>query len=118
MERDEQRALRAACPPNIGAHRSGSVRGPRGQWMRRAAEGIVNAQYWYGRMLVEGRSVQTDAREGRAWIVRAAGAGMAEAEVALAEMMLNGRGGRRDSNTARARSRKPPGVAMSVLCPR
>ena len=24
------------------------------QWLRRAADGVVNAQYWYGRMLVEG----------------------------------------------------------------
>ena len=72
------------------------------QWMRRAADGVVNAQYWYGRMLVEGRGVQTDAREGRAWIARAAGAGMAEAEVALAQMMVNGSGGRCDLFTARA----------------
>jgi uncharacterized protein len=53
-------------------------------------------------MLVEGRGVQVDAREGRAWIARAAGAGMVEAEVALAEMMANGRGGSRDPLTARA----------------
>ena len=26
-------------------------------WLRRAAEGVVNAQYWYGRMLIEGRGV-------------------------------------------------------------
>lgn len=72
------------------------------QWMRRAADGVVNAQYWYGRMLIEGRGVQMDAKEGRTWIARAAGAGMADAEVALAEMMVDGRGGRRDSFTARA----------------
>jgi len=71
------------------------------QWMRRAADGVVNAQYYYGRMLVEGRGVQTDAKEGRAWIARAAGAGMAEAEVALAQMMVNGSGGRCDPFTAR-----------------
>jgi TPR repeat protein len=52
-------------------------------------------------MLVEGRGVQMDAKEGRAWLARAAGAGMADAEVALAEMMMNGRGGRRDPFTAR-----------------
>jgi len=52
-------------------------------------------------MLVEGRGVQMDAKDGRAWIARAAGAGMAEAEVALAEMMVNGSGGRCDPFTAR-----------------
>ena len=72
------------------------------RWMRRAADGVVDAQYWYGRMLVEGRGVQTDAKEGRSFIARAAAAGMAEAELALAEMMVNGRGGLRDPFTARA----------------
>ena len=71
------------------------------QWMRRAADGVVDAQYRYGRMLIEGRGVQMDAKDGRAWIARAAGAGMAEAEVALAEMMVNGSGGRCDPFTAR-----------------
>ena len=28
------------------------------EWLRRAAEGVVNAQYWYGRMLIEGRGVE------------------------------------------------------------
>ena len=70
--------------------------------LRGAAEGVVNAQYLYGLMLVEGRGVQMDAKEGRAWIARAAGSGMAEAEVALAEMMVDGRGGDRDPLTARA----------------
>ena len=72
------------------------------QWMRRAAVGVVDAQYWYGRMLVEGRGVQMDAKQGRSFIARAAAAGMADAEVALAEMMVNGRGGLRDPFTARA----------------
>ena len=31
------------------------------QWLRRAADGVVNAQYWYGRMLIEGRGVEPDA---------------------------------------------------------
>ena len=87
--------------------------------MRRAADGVVNAQYCYGRMLVEGRGVQVDAREGRTWIARAAGAGMAEAEVALAEMMVNGRGGSRDHVTARSllekAARKGHAGAVSAL---
>ncbi len=40
------------------------------EWLRRAADGVVNAQYWYGRMLVEGRGVETNAEEGRAWITK------------------------------------------------
>ena len=39
----------------------------------------MNAQYWYGRMLVEGRGVEADPEEGRAWIARAAEAGMVDA---------------------------------------
>ena len=57
---------------------------------------MVNAQYWYGRMLVDGRGVDADPVAGRAWITRAADVGMPEAEVMLAEMMLNGRGGPKD----------------------
>src|SRR6185369_4196655 len=48
------------------------------EWMRRAADGVVNAQYWYGRMLVEGRGVEADPEEGRKWITKAAGVGMVE----------------------------------------
>ena len=35
------------------------------EWLRRAADGVVNAQYWYGRMLVEGRGVEANPEEGR-----------------------------------------------------
>ncbi len=65
-------------------------------WMHRAADGIVNAQYHYGRMLLEGAGVQADPVAARAWFAKAADAGMADAQVALAEMMVNGRGGERD----------------------
>ena len=33
-------------------------------WLRRAADGVVNAQYWYGRMLAEGRGIEPDPAEG------------------------------------------------------
>ena len=33
------------------------------QWLRRAAEGVTSAQYWYGRMLIEGRGVPANATE-------------------------------------------------------
>jgi TPR repeat protein len=55
--------------------------------------GLPEAQYIYGRMLVEGRGVVCDLKAARAWFTRAADSGMADAQVALAEMMLNGRGG-------------------------
>ena len=70
---------------------------------------MVNAQYWYGRMLVEGRGVDANPEEGRAWIKRAADVGMVEAEVMLAEMMLNGRGGPKDHPAALALFEKAAG---------
>ena len=71
-------------------------------WLRRAADGVVNAQYWYGRMLCEGRGVEADLPAGRAWMQRAADSGMIEAQVFLAEMTVHGRGGPRDHAAALA----------------
>ena len=51
-------------------------------------------------MLVEGRGVDANPEEGRAWIKRAADVGMIDAEVMLADMMLNGRGGPKDHPNA------------------
>ena len=65
-------------------------------WLRRAADGIVNAQYWYGRMLVEGRGLDPDPAEGQRWIARAAERGMADAQALYGEMLVSGRGGTRD----------------------
>ena len=62
-------------------------------WLRKAADRVPNAQFWYGRVLVEGRGVDRDLGEGRRWIARAAKAGMVDAQVALGEMMLTGTGG-------------------------
>ena len=56
-------------------------------WLKRAAEGVVNAQYWYGRMLAEGHGVAHDDAEAAVWFARAAEAGMTEAQVALAELL-------------------------------
>ncbi len=72
------------------------------EWLRRAADGVVNAQFWYGRMLTEGRGVDANPAEGRHWIQRASEAGMVDAQVALAEMLVNGRGGPRDHATAQS----------------
>jgi TPR repeat protein len=62
-------------------------------WLRKAADQVPNAQFWYGRVLVEGRGVDRDLAEGRRWIARAAEAGMVDAQVVLGEMMLTGTGG-------------------------
>ena len=59
----------------------------------RAADGVPDAQYMYGRMLAEGRGVLPDLQGARAWFARAADADLPDAQVALAEMMVNGRGG-------------------------
>ncbi|UCI09547.1 SEL1-like repeat protein [Mesorhizobium sp. B1-1-8] len=67
------------------------------QWMRRAAEGVTQAQYMYARMLQDGRGVPSDLAQARLWFKRAADAGMADAQAALAEMLLNGRGGESSS---------------------
>jgi uncharacterized protein len=62
-------------------------------WLRKAADGVLHAQFWYGRILIEGRGVDRNVAEGRSWIARAAEAGMLDAQVLLAEMMLTGVGG-------------------------
>src|SRR5258708_38938792 len=78
-------------------------------WLRKAADRVPNAQFWYGRVLVEGRGVDRALAEGRRWIARAAEAGMAEAQVALGEMMLTGTGGARDPQGALALFEKAAG---------
>ena len=65
------------------------------KWMRRAAEGMAQAQYMYARMLQDGRGMVADQKQARLWFERAANAGMVDARVALAEMLYNGRGGER-----------------------
>lgn len=81
VERDDQRAV---------------------HWLRRAAEGVVEAQYWYGRMLAEGRGIVQDDREAAVWLARAAEAGMAEAQLMLGEFHAEGRGMTRNHELAKA----------------
>ncbi len=71
-------------------------------WLRQAAAQVVDAQYWYGRMLSEGTGVTADPEAGRAWIARAADGGSTDAQILLAEMMVNGRGGPSDHTAALA----------------
>ena len=58
------------------------------KWLRHAAEGWLEAQYMYARMLQDGRGVAADQKQARVWFERAAKAGMVDAQVALAEMLL------------------------------
>jgi uncharacterized protein len=68
--------------------------------LRRAAEGVANAQHLYGMMRLKGRGGEPDPVEGRAWIAKAAVAGLPEAQVLLAELLLTGVGGPRDAREA------------------
>ena len=54
-------------------------------WLRLAADELPKAQYWFGRMLAEGRGATRDAAAGKAWIERAATNGWLEAKSALDE---------------------------------
>ncbi len=88
-------------------------------WLCQAAETIVEAQYWYGYLLAEGRGIAAEPQAGRAWIKRASDAGLQDAQVLLAEMMLNGRGGARDHEKAfklfkEAAEAGHPGAAFAV----
>jgi TPR repeat protein len=69
-------------------------------WMRRAGEGVPEAQLVFARMLTEGRGVTPDLEAARGWFARAANAGLNDARVALAEMLANGRGGPADRPSA------------------
>ncbi|WP_367160461.1 tetratricopeptide repeat protein [Kozakia baliensis] len=60
-------------------------------WMQRAAEGIVNAQYWLGRMYIEGRGFDVNIEEGCRWLEKAATAGMTDAQTLLGQMLVTGR---------------------------
>ncbi len=70
-------------------------------WFRRAARELTVAQYWYGRMLAEGRGTPQDLPAARDLFLRAAEQGLQDAEVVAGEMLANGRGGPRDLPTAR-----------------
>ncbi|HUW80999.1 MAG TPA: tetratricopeptide repeat protein [Acidocella sp.] len=70
-------------------------------WFRRAAENVLNAQYWYGRILAEGRGVEANPEEARVWLQKAADLELPEALVDLASLHLNGLGGPRDHEAAR-----------------
>jgi TPR repeat protein len=90
--------------------------------LRHAAERLVVAQYWYGRLLAEGRGCLPDAVAAREYFLKAAEQHNADAEVAAGEMLINGRGGPPDPDRAmelfrRAAARGHPGglLALRVL---
>lgn len=59
-------------------------------WMSKALNSVVNAQYWYGKMLFEGKGCEPDPVEGLKWLQKAADAGMADACVAVARLCITG----------------------------
>ncbi|MCX8667215.1 sel1 repeat family protein [Acetobacteraceae bacterium B3987] len=59
-------------------------------WLGLAREGVVNAQYWYGRLLFEGRGVAQNRQDGLSWMDKAARQGMPEACVSVAQMLVTG----------------------------
>ncbi|MHC2463486.1 tetratricopeptide repeat protein [Bradyrhizobium embrapense] len=69
-------------------------------WLRRAAEGVPEAQLMIGRLVADGRGVPADPKAARGWFARAAEGGITDAQVALAEMLVNGRGGPQDAPAA------------------
>jgi len=71
------------------------------QWLKRAAEGVVDAQYWYGRMLADGRGVTRDDVEAAAWFVRAAEQGHGHAALMFARYAAQGLGVPQDDEVAR-----------------
>lgn len=72
-------------------------------WMSKARDGVVNAQYWYGRMLFDGVGLTADPVEGFIWMEKAAEAGMPEACTAVAQLLVTGAvKGRRDHKKALA----------------
>ena len=62
-------------------------------WLGLAREGVVNAQYWYGRMLFEGRGVAMDQQSGLIWMDKAARQGMPEACASVAQVLVTGQVG-------------------------
>lgn len=59
-------------------------------WFGKALSGVVNAQYWYGRLILEAEGRLGDPLEGFEWIEKAAEAGMGEACVVLAQILVTG----------------------------
>jgi uncharacterized protein len=70
-------------------------------WFRRAAESVLNAQHWYGRILAQGRGVEPDPAEARFWLQKCADAELPEGLVDLANLHLSGEGGPCDHEAAR-----------------
>lgn len=73
------------------------------RWFELARDGVVNAQYWYGRMVFEGRGVPADPVTGMRWMAKAAESGMPEACASVAQLLVTGQvDGRQDHPRALA----------------
>jgi TPR repeat protein len=88
-------------------------------WFRRAAEGVLNAQHWYGRILAQGRGIERNPEEARFWLQKCADAELPDALVDLANLHLNGEGGPCDHEMARQlferAAKRGQGEAMFAL---
>jgi len=74
----------------LGVHTPASFSAAQ-QWYRRAVEnGLPTANYWWGRMLIDGTAGTRDVREGVRRCELAAGAGAIEAQLYLARNYLGG----------------------------
>lgn len=62
-------------------------------WFKQALSGIVNAQYWYGRIILESSGRLGAPAEGLKWIEKAAEEGMADACAVLAQIFVTGQFG-------------------------
>ncbi|UYH51378.1 sel1 repeat family protein [Candidatus Kirkpatrickella diaphorinae] len=60
------------------------------QWFKVAAKGVVNAQYWLGRLYGGEFGVEADPAASVEWLEKAADAEMPEAQVALAQLLVTG----------------------------
>lgn len=59
-------------------------------WFEVAAKGVVNAQYWLGRLYRGELGVKADSDASVLWLAKAADAEMPEAQVALAQLLVTG----------------------------
>lgn len=80
---------------NLGVCLAQGIGGPKDEekalvWLKQSLDGVVNAQYWYGRLIIEAGGRLGDVTEGLKWVEKAAEAGMAEACATLAQILVSG----------------------------
>ncbi|CAI3954963.1 TPR repeat (TPR) (PDB:1KLX) [Commensalibacter communis] len=61
------------------------------EWLRKSCPEVMQARYWYGRMLLEGAGGEQKSDEAYAWISSAAEEGIADAQILWAHILLEGK---------------------------